>query len=152
MACIAGVCGGSQTLSEESLPPLLVIAGGLDPVISPTRIEAAVVEVARENCRLVRAGAAPGEGPVTIVGSAQIRAAILPDALKQVLLNLVLNSREVSPDGAHVEILVETRGVGLGLYTAEELVRSAGGGLRASNRTDGPGACFSIELPQAKEA
>jgi signal transduction histidine kinase len=148
--------------------------------------EAAVVEVARETCRLVRAGAAPGEGPVTIVGSAEIRAAIAPDPLKQVLLNLVLNAREVSPDGAAVEMLIETagdtvridvldrgpgipeevlsrvfdpfyttktdtRGVGLGLYTAEGLVRAAGGVLRASNRTDGPGARFSIELPRAKE-
>lgn len=148
--------------------------------------EAPVVEVARETCRLVRAGAAPGEGPVTIVGSAKTRAAIAPDSLKQVLLNLVLNSREASPDGTPVEILIETegdtvridvldrgpgipeelcsrvfdpffttkteaRGVGLGLYTAEGLVRAAGGVLRASNRTDGPGACFSIELPKAQE-
>jgi signal transduction histidine kinase len=41
----------------------------------------------------------------------------------------------------------EVRGVGLGLFTAEGLVRGAGGRITGRNREDGPGAWFRIELP-----
>ena len=40
-------------------------------------------------------------------------------------------------------------GVGLGLYTAQGLVRAAGGSLEAGNRSDGPGARFTVRLPAA---
>ncbi len=42
----------------------------------------------------------------------------------------------------------EARGVGLGLFVAEGLVRAAGGRLSALNRTDGPGARFTLDLPR----
>jgi signal transduction histidine kinase len=38
-------------------------------------------------------------------------------------------------------------GVGLGLFVAEGLVRTAGGSLTATNRTPEPGAVFRIQLP-----
>ncbi len=38
-------------------------------------------------------------------------------------------------------------GVGLGLFVAEGLVRTAGGSLTAKNRTPEPGAVFRIQLP-----
>lgn len=41
------------------------------------------------------------------------------------------------------------RGVGLGLFTAEGLVRTAGGRIEATNRKGGRGAHFRIELPAA---
>jgi two-component system C4-dicarboxylate transport sensor histidine kinase DctB len=37
-------------------------------------------------------------------------------------------------------------GLGLGLVISAQLVRAAGGLLRASNRSEG-GACFIVELP-----
>ena len=40
-------------------------------------------------------------------------------------------------------------GVGLGLFTAEGLLRGAGGRMTARNRDDGAGAIFRIELPVA---
>jgi len=41
------------------------------------------------------------------------------------------------------------QGVGLGLFIAEATVRRHGGRVLASNRDDGPGAVFRIELPPA---
>ena len=37
-------------------------------------------------------------------------------------------------------------GLGLGLVISAQLVRAAGGTLRAANRVEG-GACFTVELP-----
>ncbi len=41
----------------------------------------------------------------------------------------------------------QVHGVGLGLFTAEAIVRTYGGRIRANNRVDGPGAAFTIEFP-----
>jgi signal transduction histidine kinase len=134
-----------------------------------------------------------------------VEAALSPDALKQVLLNLVQNAREayalgaqgawggaahhdavntsgdavrieLTVSGTHADVIVEVRdngpgippailnrifdpffttkeavhGVGLGLFVAEGLVRTAGGRLAAGNRTEG-GAWFRIALPYARE-
>jgi len=38
-------------------------------------------------------------------------------------------------------------GTGLGLWISRSLVERYGGDLRAANRTDGPGAVFTIVLP-----
>jgi signal transduction histidine kinase len=43
----------------------------------------------------------------------------------------------------------QVHGVGLGLFTAEAIVRTYGGRIQAANRTDGPGARFRIEFPEA---
>ena len=40
--------------------------------------------------------------------------------------------------------------MGLGLFTAEAIVRTYGGRIEAANRTDGPGARFSMEFPVAE--
>ncbi len=40
----------------------------------------------------------------------------------------------------------QVQGVGLGLFTAEAIVRTYGGRIQASNREDGPGARFTMEL------
>jgi signal transduction histidine kinase len=42
----------------------------------------------------------------------------------------------------------QVQGVGLGLFTAEAIVRTYGGRIEATNREDGPGARFSVELPE----
>ncbi|MBC8086307.1 MAG: HAMP domain-containing protein [Phycisphaerae bacterium] len=120
-------------------------------------------------------------------------AAIAPDALKQVLLNLVQNAREALRDHERADgtsprisvaargepgrvlILVENNGpgipeevlprvfdpffttkgavhgVGLGLFVAEGLVRTAGGRLTAANRAGG-GVTFTVELLPAPQS
>jgi len=113
-------------------------------------------------------------------------AAMAPDALKQVLINLVQNAQEAMVDGGDILISAndangsvtmtvedegpgipedmlarifdpffttkgEVRGVGLGLFIAEGIVRRYGGALTAANRTEGTGALFTLEL-SAEEA
>ena len=46
----------------------------------------------------------------------------------------------------------QVQGVGLGLFTAEAIVRTYGGRISAANRSDGPGARFTIELPETDGA
>jgi signal transduction histidine kinase len=43
----------------------------------------------------------------------------------------------------------QVQGVGLGLFTAEAIVRIYGGRIEAANRSDGPGARFTVEFPEA---
>lgn len=45
----------------------------------------------------------------------------------------------------------DVRGVGLGLFIADGIVRRYGGSIRAANRTDAAGAVFRIELATAEE-
>jgi signal transduction histidine kinase len=139
------------------------------------------VLVAREVAALSKIA---GNAVDVIVDSEHIVAAIAPDALKQVLLNLVQNAGEAVASGGseaaaitivigragdRVSIEVQdngpgiddpilarifdpffttkdaVHGVGLGLFVAEGLVRSAGGRLSATNRAGG-GATFRIDL------
>ena len=144
--------------------------------------------VAREVALLTGLGSAQDVVTVTSTVSDATTAQLAPDALKQVLINLVQNAREatsqvVSASQAPAptveivlgqsdsEIIIEVRdrgpgiaaqnltrifdpffstkqamhGVGLGLFIAEGLVRTAGGALSAGNR-DGGGAWFRLEL------
>ena len=143
--------------------------------------------VAREVARLATAGAGADGIDVSVTGELTRAAAMAPDALKQVLLNLVQNAREavtqagkrvpriaievrdaqdditirVSDNGPGVPEELRTRifdpffttksavdGVGLGLFVAEGLVRSAGGRLLLDGNSNA-GATFVIELPVA---
>jgi two-component system, NtrC family, sensor kinase len=46
----------------------------------------------------------------------------------------------------------DVNGAGLGLFVAEGIVRTAGGRITASDRTDGQrGACFRLEFPAARQ-
>ena len=144
--------------------------------------------VAREVATLATLGVSPHRLTVRVEGDERVEAAIAPDALKQVLINLVQNAREA--DAARKETVVEIRveraerdtvievqdngpgvpedirarlfdpffttkdavhGVGLGLFVAEGLVRSAGGRIGLTHDGEGVrergGATFRIELP-----
>lgn len=139
-------------------------------------------KAAREVAALANAGGGPDEpGRVSVVGASASRVQLPTDALKQVLLNLVLNAREAHP-GTPVEVVLsesnghavievldrgpgiasenlarifdpffstkdEVRGVGLGLFMADAMIRSHRGSIEAENRSDGPGARFVIRLP-----
>lgn len=60
--------------------------------------------VAREVAALVRAGSPNELCALHVEGDLRARAAVPPDALKQVLLNLVYNAREAVPEGLELEI------------------------------------------------
>ncbi len=146
------------------------------------------LKVASDVARLTTAGQQTGDLQLTVSGTDGSAAAMAPDALKQVLLNLVQNAREavsqagrkparisidVRRTGEEVVIAVEDNGpgvprelrtrifdpffttkgavdgVGLGLFVAEGLVRTAGGRLSLESATGG-GARFVVELPIAR--
>jgi signal transduction histidine kinase len=146
-------------------------------------------EVAGEVAALATAGVPESELSVTVERSGAVCARIAPDALKQVLLNVVRNAHEaitarggrgeirIGVDRRNASVVITVRddgpgvpaelrdrifdpfvstkvavhGVGLGLYVAEGLVRTAGGRITASDNEGAPGACFRIELPVATE-
>ena len=142
------------------------------------------LQVAQQVAALADAGSDADEpGRVSVIGTDAPGVQLPADALKQVLLNLVLNAREAQPgtpveivigrsdDGASVEVLDrgpgiarenldrifdpffstkdQVRGVGLGLFMADAMIRSHRGTIRAENRSDGPGARFVIQIPEA---
>lgn len=158
----------------------------------PTVQIADVAQVARDVARLVSAGDGSADGVTTRIdvdGDTGAVAAIAPDALKQVLLNIVQNAREavqqarpmrqpridiaVRRDNDTVAVSVldngpgiseaalprifdpffttkeSVQGVGLGLFVAEGIVRTAGGRLTATNRPS-VGAEFRVLLPVAE--
>jgi two-component system C4-dicarboxylate transport sensor histidine kinase DctB len=147
--------------------------------------------VAREVARLATAGRAAQTLVVELSGDEEATAAVSPDALKQILLNLVQNAREAAGvesrrggararveivvAGSEGEVTIDVRddgpgiptailprifdpffttkgvphGVGLGLFVAEGLARTAGGRMSAGNREGAPGAWFRVTLPAA---
>jgi signal transduction histidine kinase len=173
---------------HELAEQMLDVARPRDPGAS----RCAPMLVAREVARLAAVGPTPASGAmvtIDVTGDDGAAAAMAPDALKQVLINLVQNSRDanasggparvgiaVGVEGARVTIDVvddgpgiapgilhrvfdpffttkdAVHGVGLGLFVAEGLVRTAGGSIAARNARDGSGtpyrgAWFHIELP-----
>ena len=68
-----------------------------------------VVQVVREVCALVRAGT-PNSDFTIDAADAVPDAAIGPDSLKQVLLNLVQNARDACPEGLQMEVRVWSEG------------------------------------------
>jgi signal transduction histidine kinase len=143
--------------------------------------------VAGEVAALVRAGATDERLEVAVHGEESAGAAIPPDALKQVLLNVMQNAREAVSDRGRIDLTITAadstvvlevlddgsgvpsdvlekvfdpffttkvglQGVGLGLFVAEGMIRTYGGWITASNRDDGRGARFRIELIAADRA
>ncbi len=157
----------------------------------PAARDCSPLAVANDVARLATVGASPSQLSVDVDGSDTARASIAPDALKQVLTNLVQNAREavahedvaalarvvisvrqsdhavrmdVRDNGPGLTSDVRSRifdaffttkesmrGVGLGLFVAQGLVRAAGGRIWADDAS-GPGARFCIELPIVGEA
>ncbi len=62
--------------------------------------------VAREVAALARAGAREHQVDVRVDVTDEAEAAIAPDALKQVLLNVTQNAREAVGEGGHIDIVV----------------------------------------------
>ena len=75
-------------------------------------------EIAREVAALARIGAGNAVA-ITVVAQGEARAAIPPDALKQVLLNLVQNAREAVPAGLELEITVHAGPVNTSLTVCD---------------------------------
>ena len=149
--------------------------------------------VAREVATLSSLGQTRGRVTVNAADADHLSVPLAPDALKQVLVNLVQNARDalhstlagpstgfhdidITLAGAGSDMTIEVldrgpgirediltrifdpffttkdamHGVGLGLFVAEGLVRTAGGRLSAGNRHEG-GAWFRVELPVVQE-
>jgi len=88
-----------------------------------------------------------GEGPIEIVvgseeGRARIEVLDRGPGIDQEILPRIFDPFFTTKTQVH--------GVGLGLFTAEAIVRTYGGRIAASNRTDGPGARFTIEFPRGE--
>jgi two-component system, NtrC family, sensor kinase len=75
-------------------------------------------EVAREVAALARIGAA-GAVQVSVSAGGPAPAAIPPDALKQVLINLVQNARDAVPRGLVMEIIVAREGGSVRITTCD---------------------------------
>ncbi|MBA2566017.1 MAG: HAMP domain-containing protein, partial [Gemmatimonadetes bacterium] len=75
-----------------------------DPSISVSNVQAIALEVAR----LAVIGVPPGELAIRVPGDGS--AVIGPDALKQVLLNLIENAREAKPQGLEIDVIVASDG------------------------------------------
>ena len=153
----------------------------------PTVRECDAGIVAREVASLMRVGLRDQEIEVSVTAEESAEAAVPPDTLKQILLNVTQNACEAmhAAGGVHLDVhrepqavVVEVQddgpgiheevlprifdpffttkssvdGVGLGLFTAEGLLRGAGGRITACNRDDGMGAIFRIELPAVATA
>jgi C4-dicarboxylate-specific signal transduction histidine kinase len=72
----------------------------------PTLRECDVMAVAQEVAGFVRAGRAAGPLEIVVSGARETRAAIAPDALKQVLLNIVQNARDALEDSGRIELSI----------------------------------------------
>ncbi|MFN2433391.1 MAG: ATP-binding protein, partial [Gemmatimonadota bacterium] len=75
-----------------------------DPSISVCSVRGVALEVAR----LAMVGVSAGELAIRVTGEAE--AAIAPDALKQVLLNLVENARESRPQALEIDVVIRWDG------------------------------------------
>ena len=153
----------------------------------PTETECDAATVAREVASLMRVGLRDQDIEVSVTAEESAEAALPPDTLKQILLNVTQNACEAMRTAGDVHldvhrepqaVVVEVQdtgpgiqaevlphifdpffttkasvdGVGLGLFTAEGLLRGAGGRMTARNRDDGTGAIFRIELPAVATA
>lgn len=172
-------------LAIEELARMHELAEGLLDLNRPADPEASGADpaaVAAQVAAFMGAGTQGERWPVDVdVPEGTAEAAITPDALKQVLINLVQNAQEAMADGGAIQITGqaadgrvtmivadrgpgipediqarifdpffttkgEVRGVGLGLFIAEGIVRRYGGALTAGNRSGGRGAVFTVEL------
>ena len=121
-------------------------------VVSPGR---AVARVAPDSLKqvLLNLGlnareAMQDQGPMEIVvgvGAGKVRVEVL-DRGPGVPENIL--SRIFDP---FFTTKAQVHGVGLGLFTAEAIVRTYGGRIEAANRSDGPGARFTIEFLEVEE-
>jgi signal transduction histidine kinase len=85
----------------------------------PSLAHCDATQVAREVAALTRAGRDQREMEIAVRSSRRVEAAISPDALKQVLLNLVQNAREAKGEGLVMELTIWQEGPKVMLEVAD---------------------------------
>jgi len=167
--CQARDAGGASAIQAQRVVPVTVIRSVVDA--ARERYPGVLIEVGPEEGLAGEAlWLTGGEAPFARALNNVVANACEGDGRKGAA-NVVVSWRALSDAAARVEVLddgpgfkesqlgplqlfqtTKPKGAGLGLYTAERLILTAGGRLTRGNRTDGAGAFVYLDLPRSGPA
>jgi signal transduction histidine kinase len=126
----------------KQLSVSVVSRDGATARVAPDSLKQVLLNLGLNACEAMH-----DEGPIEIVissGDGQVTIEVLDrgPGIDEDIISRIFDPFFTTKEQVH--------GVGLGLFTAEAIVRTYGGRIAASNRTDGPGARFTVQLPEAE--
>jgi signal transduction histidine kinase len=145
-ADVAREVAALESIGRPDSVPQIVVTGGenVDARIAPDTLKQVLTNVVRNAREAIGIEERPGVIRIDVAragSSIIIRVRDDGPGIPADMLNRIFDPFVSTKDAV--------RGVGLGLYVAEGLVRAAGGRITAANNAGAPGACISIELPVA---